>query len=291
MSDEQVSAYRQQIEAWRKDRERALAAPDGWLSLTGLFILQEGEQRVGSGADNEIVLPQSAPAHLGTIVLAHGKVGLTVTTETPVCVDGAPVEHVELVDNSNGRHPTVVKVGDVSFFVHKFSNDLAIRVKDRNHPAIQAFTGCKWFEIDPAYRVEGQLVREGSPAAIPVKTSVQTEAEYQSIGAVEFMLQGQSLRLLASATRKREELFIIFRDGTAGRQSYGAGRYLYANVDEADKVVLDFNKAYNPPCAFTPYATCSLPPRANVLSFSIEAGERYERSFGVDKDEDKRAAL
>jgi uncharacterized protein (DUF1684 family) len=275
MSDEQVLAYRQQIEAWRTARERALAAPDGWLSLAGLFILQKGEHRVGSGADNEIVLPQSAPAHLGTIRLAQGKVWLTVTAETPVRVDGVPVEHVELVDNSSGQQPTVVQVGSVSFFIHKFGNELAIRVKDSNHPAIQAFTGCKWFEIDPAYCVEGQLVRESSPAAIPVKTSVKTEAEYQSVGAVEFMLQGQSLRLLASATRKPEELFIIFRDGTAGRQTYGAGRYLYANVDETGKVVLDFNKAYNPPCAFTPYATCSLPPQANVLSFPIEAGERY----------------
>jgi uncharacterized protein len=274
MRDEQGLAYRRQIEAWRRDRERALAAPDGWLSLAGLFILQEGEHRVGSSADNDILLPQSAPAHLGILTFAQGKVSLTVNSEMPVFVKGEPVQHVDLADNPNGQPPTVVTVDSVSFFVHKFGNDVAIRVKDSDHPAIQAFTGCKWFEIDPAYCVQGHLVRQGSLTAIPVVTSVKTEAEYQSIGAVEFVLQGQSLQLLASATRKPEELFMIFRDGTAGRQTYGAGRYLYANVDETGSVVLDFNKAYNPPCAFTPYATCSLPPRANVLSFPIEAGER-----------------
>jgi uncharacterized protein (DUF1684 family) len=140
---------------------------------------------------------------------------------------------------------------------------------------VQAFGGCEWYEVQREYCVVGQLVTAAAPTAVEVNTSVKTLAQYVSVGVVEFNLAGHALALLASATSKAGELFIIFRDTTAGRTTYGAGRYLYAPVDADGRVLLDFNKAYNPPCAFTAYATCSLPPAQNVLPVAVEAGERY----------------
>lgn len=282
-SQAEGEVYRLEIERWRSAREASLRAPDGWLSLAGLFMLEEGEFRVGSGNGNRIVLPPSAPEELGTLFFAQGKGTLHLTTDAPVLVNGSPLAKsgpngladVELVDNSNGQAPTMVSVGSVSMNLHKFGNEVALRVRDCANPAIREFAGCRWYEIQPSYRVHGRLTRHDAPTSIPVNTSVQTEAAYQSVGVIEFELQGRPLTLVAAAASKATELFIILRDTTAGRETYGAGRYLYAEVDGAGNVTLDFNRAYNPPCALTHYATCSLPPKENLLPVAIEAGEQY----------------
>lgn len=275
MNEADLAAYRQQIETWRKDREAALRAPEGWLSLAGLFMLQDGDYRLGSGDGNDLVLPSSAPTQLGTLSYQAGKAVLHVTTNTPVLVNGVPLDTVEMVDNRDGQRPTVVKIGNISFNLHRFGDEVALRVRDSDNPAIAEFAGCQWYEIKPDYRALGRLARQNAPTPISVTTSVKTTAQYQSVGAVEFELLGQPLKLLGSATSNPNELFIILRDATAGRETYGAGRYLYAPVDEDGNVTLDFNKAYSPPCAFTPYATCSLPPAENILRVAIEAGELY----------------
>jgi uncharacterized protein (DUF1684 family) len=280
MNQAEEEAYRQQIVQWRKDREAALRAPDGWLSLTGLFMLEEGGvYRLGSNEANQIQLPPSAPAKLGTLSFNGGKATLQVSvngTGNPlVAVNGEAVTSVEMVDNHHGQRPTIVTTGSVSFNLHKFGDEVALRVRDSASPAIQEFEGCKWYEIKPEYRVAAKVVRRERPESITVTTSVKTAAQYASVGALEFELLGQPLTLLASLAGKPSELFIILRDATAGRSSYGAGRYLYAEIDGDGNAILDFNKAYSPPCAFTPYATCSLPPVQNILRVAIEAGELY----------------
>jgi uncharacterized protein (DUF1684 family) len=273
------SAYHKQIEKWRQEREAALRTPDGWLSLAGLFVLAGGEYTLGSGEDNQIVLPESAPRHVGKLNYQGGQGVLFCPENYPITVDGVPVtspaQGIVMVDNAEGRQPTMVKFATISLNLHRFGDEVALRVRDSLSPAIAEFAGCKWYEIKDEYCVQGRLLRQESPDSIPVTTSVRSVAQYNSIGAVTFELLGQPLQLLASATSKPDELFLILRDATAGKTTYGAGRYLYAPVDEAGNVVLDFNKAYNPPCAFTPYATCSLPPAQNLLQVAIEAGERY----------------
>lgn len=275
MSVEIQETYQQQIEEWRKRREDALRSPEGWLSLVGLFLLDDGDYTLGSSDSNRIQLPSSAPATLGVLSYRDGKATLQVEADTPVTVDGVPTWSVEMVDNAGGRQPTVVKIATVSFNLHRFGDEVALRVRDSSSPTIAQFLGCEWYEVKPEYRVIGKLKRHTAPTSVEVKTSVATVAHYQSIGEVEFELFGQRLSLLAAEGGKAGELFIILRDSTAGRETYGAGRYLYVPVDDDGNVDLDFNKAYNPPCAFTPYATCSLPPTQNVLSVPIEAGERY----------------
>jgi len=277
MQSETTEAYRREIEKWRQERDESYRSPDGWLSLTGLFILEDGEYSLGSGEDQHIVLPPSAPAHLGTLHYKDGiavlRVNRDLSSDVPVLVNGTAVTEVELLDNRSGQRPTIVKVGSVSMNLHRFSNQHALRVRDSSMPAIQDFSGCKWYEIKPEYCVRGQLTRLNSPAAIEVTTSVETVDEYRNVGAIEFELLGRRLQLLASPASKANELFIIFRDATSGHETYGAGRYLYCDVDAEGNVTLDFNKAYSPPCAFTPFATCALPPAQNRLPIAVEAGE------------------
>jgi uncharacterized protein (DUF1684 family) len=280
-------AHRLEIEQWRKAREDALRSPQGWLSLVGLHLLQNGTYTLGSSNDNQIVLPSSVPAHLGTLDYADGRARLQMLTDVPVTVEPGSrghgtVEHgtgeqvsnsIEMVDNRGGAPPTIITVGSVRFNLHKFGEEVALRVRDSTAPAIQAFKGCQWFKVKPEYNVVGRFVRQDAPTPINVATSVRTTAQYAHVGTVSFELMGKPYALLASPATNPRELFIIFHDDTAGKTTYGAGRYLYAAVDEKGVVTLDFNKAYSPPCAFTPFATCSLPPAQNRLPVAIEAGE------------------
>jgi uncharacterized protein (DUF1684 family) len=275
LNNQNFMAYRAEVEAWRQQREAALRSPDGWLSLTGLFMLSEGDYRVGSHPESQILLPAGTPDHLGTLEFREGKAHLTVATATPVLMDGKPVQEADLVDNGDRKQPSLVSVGTVTFFVHKFGEEHAIRVKDSANPAIDAFAGCKWFPVKPEYRVQGRLARHDAPRAIAIRTIVDTEMNYESVGNVEFDLQGQALSLLARDYGVPNQLSIVFRDATAGLQTYAAARFLTVEVDGDENVVVDFNKAYNPPCSFSPYATCPLPPRENILPVAIEAGERY----------------
>lgn len=275
MSNQNRATYSEQIEAWRKQREADLRAPDSWLSLTGLFILKEGYHTIGSGINSDILLPAQAPADLGVIEFSKGKASLTVTTATPVLVNGVAVQKAPLVDNSNRQRPTLVTVGTVTFFLHHFGDQYAIRVKDSTSPVGQTFTGCEWFPVQEEYRLNGKFVPHAAPQALPIKTIVNTNSTYQSVGTVEFTWQGQPLHLLAQDFGTPGQLFIAFRDATSGKQTYAPTRFLNVELDEANNAIIDFNKAVNPPCAFTPFATCPLPPRENILSIPIEAGELY----------------
>ena len=279
MSNGLSATYAGEIEAWRRQREAELRAPDGWLSLTGLYLLADGSHTVGSDVASDVVLPANAPSRLGDIAFHAGEALLTVTTDTmtdaAVLVDGEQKRLVRLVDNTGGRRPTLVTVGTVSFFIHRFGNQHAVRVKDNANPAIHAFAGRRWFPIQPQYRVQGIFTFFTDPQAIRIGTVVNTDSIYRSIGAIDFELEGRKLQLLASAGGAPGQLFIVFRDATAGEETYSAARFLSADVAPDGSVDLDFNKAYNPPCAFTPYATCPLPPRENILPVRIAAGELY----------------
>jgi hypothetical protein len=184
-----------------------------------------------------------------------------------------------MVNNGQAQPPTVVRFGNMSLNLHRFGDQVALRVRDSGSPVIQNFAGCRWYAIKPEYRVVAKFVRQPQATAIEVPTSVATVATYSTIGTIEFELGGVAARLLVAKTAKDDELFIIFCDATAGQTTYGAGRYLYAVLNEQStdgaEVLVDFNKAYNPPCAFTPFATCSLPPAENFLPVPIEAGELY----------------
>jgi len=268
-------AYRTQIQAWRQDRETRLKADGGWLTLAGLFWLKEGESRFGTDPAGDIVLPEgTAPAKAGVFALSAGRVTVTLLPGASGRIAGKPLAGPAPLRPDTSGSPDVLEMGTLSLNVIERGGRLGIRLKDKNSPVRRSFTGLKWFEIAEAYRVEANWVSYPQPKPVKVPNILgQTEA-MPSPGYAEFTLNGKPVRLDGVLEDPHaEQLFFILRDQTSGKETYGAGRFLYADLPRGGKVVLDFNKAYNPPCAFTPYATCPLPPAQNWMPVRVEAGE------------------
>jgi uncharacterized protein (DUF1684 family) len=269
-----MNSYENELKAFREKLETSLRADDGWLALAGLFWLNDGTNTVGGDPDSDIALPEtSAPPRVGVIDFRGGQATLTVAEGISVSVDSAPVLSALLVDDGDHRKPSLVSVGTVSFFVIRRGDRTGIRVRDTQSPARAAFTGRKWFAPDPAYRVTGRFVPHAEPRKLPNVNIVGITEMIENPGRVAFELGGRRHEVEAFDGGK-DRLFLVIRDATSGKSTYGSSRFLHAPVLADGRVELDFNRAYNPPCAFTPYATCPLPPPENILPVAIEAGER-----------------
>jgi uncharacterized protein len=243
------SEYKAEVEQWRARQEASLKSDTGWLTVAGLEWLKPGK--------NEL-------APFGVFELRDGKVYLQRTS------DGAPVE---MLPDTSGR-PTVVTEGSQSVQVIGRGVRLGLRVKDKQSKLRKEFTGRKWFPVNEAYRIQAKWVPYDPPKTIVIPNVLGDKSEVKTPGAAVFTLEGKEYRLEPDGSGKT--LFFIFRDQTAGHETYGAGRFLDADAPKDGHVILDFNKAVNPPCAFTPYATCPLPPQQNKLAVRIPAGElRY----------------
>ncbi len=271
-------AYEQELEQWKAKRLANLKSEDGWLSLIGLFWLKEGENRFGSDAGGEVVLPEGkSPAKAGTLRLAAGKVTLEANPEAKITTKGQPVAGpLELKSDDDEGGPTVLEMGSLSFHVVKRNERLGLRVKDRENPARAEFKGTDYYPADKKWVVNARFEPYDPPKQVPILNVLGMETEETSPGTLAFEVDGHPYKLEALKEKGEEQFFIIFADQTSGKETYGAGRYLYADPPGADgRVTLDFNKAYSPPCAFTKYATCPLPPQQNRLPLRVEAGERY----------------
>lgn len=258
-----ADAYVAQIEQWRREREKRLAADDGWLTVAGLFWLKEGPNSFGTHPSCDIVLPEgSAPPRAGVFEHSGGRT-LLRWADRP----GQPVEMLP--------DETIVPLGDLSFQVIRRGSRYGVRLRDKNSRFRREFAGLKWYPVNAAWRVTARLVPYPEPRKLRVGSTIGEPQEFDAPGYLDFELEGRRLRL--EPAQAGGELFIIFRDLTSGKTTYPAGRFLYASPANDGTVVLDFNKAYNPPCAFTPYTTCPLPPRQNHLPVAIEAGEQFHR--------------
>jgi uncharacterized protein (DUF1684 family) len=272
-TDTQLTAYKTEIAEWQKLMSDRLRAEDGWLTLVGLYWLHEGVNTVGSDPAADVILPSSAvPAQLGTMTVSDGQITLDVSASVAVTVDGVETNSASLRPGSATGEPSVVRIGTVTFFVLSRDNTYAVRVRDTNNPDRLAFTERRWFPIDTDYGVRGTFVPYDEPRYLDVMNSAGFTEPMQNPGRVTFELGGEALSLEGFAAGEGQ-LWFIFKDATNGKSTYGAGRFMYAPLTEDGAVTLDFNKAYHPPCAFTPYATCPLPPKDNVLSVAVEAGE------------------
>jgi uncharacterized protein len=268
--------HRAEIEAWRGKRMASLRREDGWLTLVGLFWLQEGENRFGSDPQlNRIVFPKdTTPAALGSLDLSKGVVTLRAAPDAALTSAGQPVTTLTLRSDAEGP-PTVVKHGRISFFLIKRGERLGIRVKDSANPVLLGFHGIDSYSIDGRWRFDARWEPYRPAKTIPVPNILGSVDQEKSPGSVVFEFGGRPYRLDAVQEAGSEDLFLIFGDETNGVETYGGGRFLYASPPDKDgSVVVDFNKAYNPPCVFTPYATCPLPPRQNRLALRVEAGEK-----------------
>ena len=257
--------YEQQIDQYRQDRVQRLTRPEGWLSVVALLPLQEGQNRVE--------LPSTPPKYAG-VALQQGRV--TLDPDSSFSVDGKPVAApLELHNDTEDAGYTTVRYGKMSFFIHKVGDHFGVRVKDPDSERRKNFKGIEYFPTDPKYRVEARFEPYNPPKHIPMPNVSGITTDEVSPGALVFTLDGKEYRIDPILEQGTKDYFIIIKDATSGRETYGGARYLYASPPDKDgKTIVDFNKAYNPPCAFTPYATCPLPPPQNRLPIRIEAGEK-----------------
>jgi uncharacterized protein len=256
-----AASYRGDTEKWRADYEAGLKAPQGWLSVAGLFWLHEGENVVGSGPRSDVVLPAGTPGRAGVLEFHAGEV-----TFRPA--NGPPAR---LKPDTPGP-ADVVHIGSVAMTIIKRGPKTGVRLRDPNAPTRLHFTGCRWFPIDETWHVRAKWVAYPQPKAIAIANILGMTDQEPSPGYAEFTLLGKTLRL--EPVTEDDHLFFMLKDLTAGRTTYGAGRFLYAAMPRDGVVELDFNRAENPPCAFTAFATCPLPPKQSWLPISIEAGEK-----------------
>lgn len=261
--------------AWQEKRLQSLTGTNGWLTLAGLFWLREGDNSVGADATNDVVLPSGkAPGAVGVLARAGNSVRFVAAGGVEVTVDGVPVRERELVSDAS-LTPTRLRVAGLTFWVLDRGERMGVRVRDPDSKARREFGGLTSFRYDPAWSLSGRFEPYREPGVLRVQDVTGGTQELRVAGDLVFERRGVTHRLQAIEEPGETELFVIFRDRTAGRTTYEAGRYLYvARPVSGHGVVLDFNRSYSPPCAFTPYATCPLPPRQNWLPFAIRAGER-----------------
>lgn len=264
--------YRAMIAKFRAEREAELKAEDGWLSVSGLFWLKEGENRFGADPSNDIVLPKgSAPLCAGVFELADGRTTLRVAGGAEVTLEGKPVTTL-VMNTGEKQKPDVIRLGALLLNVIKRGERSGIRVKDSNAGQRRRFKGLRWFPAKEAYRITAKFVSYEQPRDIEIANVLGDVNKMPSPGYALFNLGGKELRL-DPILEGDDKLFFIFADLTNNKTTYGAGRFLYTELPQDGELTLDFNQAINPPCAFTPFATCPLPPRQNRLKLAIKAGE------------------
>jgi uncharacterized protein (DUF1684 family) len=262
--------YVAEIERWHARRLTRLTGPDGWLSLVGLEWLSEG--------DNAVVLPgRQAPVQVGTITVEGGRAFLRADPGAGVTHEGRPVDELAMQDDGGGS-PTVLHLGSLSFHLINREGRLAVRVRDAEAHARRSFSGIERYPVDPSWRIEARFDPFDPPPEVTVPSVLAFEQTMVVLGALDFVIGRASCRLVAFHEAGTDDLYIVFGDGTNADATYQGGRYLYARpADDLGITLVDFNKAYNPPCAFTTYATCVLPTPENRLPIRIEAGEKRYR--------------
>lgn len=259
------------VQAWRDKHEQDYRHE--YVSIAGLHPLEPGAYTLGSSPGNRIVISPRVPPTIGRVTVEGGRVQFDPLPGVPVLFDGNEVNGPIVLKEPDAAPAGELTVGNVRVVVHQSGERLWLRVRDPEGDLATGFAGFTWFPIDPSYRVVARFIRDPEPRAFQVVTTFNDLTTYTSEGVVEFELQGRTLRLRPFTTRPGR-LYFVFRDASSGEETYGTGRFLYADLQEDGTVVLDFNQAYNPPCAFNPYTTCPIPLKENDLPVKILAGER-----------------
>ena len=261
--------------AWREQRDQQMRSPTSWLTIAGLFWLEEGENSFGTALKNTIQLPPgSAPPSAGKFILKSGKTTIIANTEVSIQVNGQKIEKM-IMRGDDAGDPDIVALNDLRMWVIKRGSRLAIRLRDLNNPAYKNYKGLDYFPPSTKFKILADFVPYPSIKRFTVPTEIGTEVDMFSPGYIKFLINGQLFHLVAfQESTDDETLFIIFKDETNGKETYETSRFLRCRFLEKGIVDLNFNRAHNPPCAYTPYATCPLSPPQNWLKVRIEAGEK-----------------
>ena len=268
------TAYLQSFEKWKSELVDDLK--QNWLVLAGLFWLKPGANTFGSGSDNAIVLP-SGPAHAGVFKLEGDAVSVELEKGTQAKIDGQSVVQAKLQADVTGK-PTVIEMGSLRMYVIQRGSRVGIRLKDLNSEAARNYAEPIFFPLDMTYRVTGTFVPSDGKKTVDVPNVLGDVTPTPIAGEVHFKVNGQDLTLTALSGDPAKGLSFVMGDLTGKTETYPGGRFLDTDPVVDGKVVVDFNRAYNPPCAVTPYATCPLAPKENRLPVAISAGEKYDRA-------------
>jgi len=264
--------YILEVQEWHKKRISRLKEETGWLNLVGLFWLKDGENKFGSAKDNDIIFP-SGPEHIGSLFLQDSTITIKVLPDITVFNDEQPVQEITLKDD-HSEETTILSLDSLRWYIIKRTKGYAIRLRDLNAELLKTFNGIESFPVKVDWRIEAKFEKYDPPKKIIIPDIVGTADEENSPGAVVFTKDNQTYRMDA-LDAGGNRIWFIFADETSGKETYGAGRFLYTDKPDSNGIViLDFNKAYNPPCVFTRFATCPLPPKDNYLKLRITSGEK-----------------
>jgi uncharacterized protein (DUF1684 family) len=272
-------AYVDELAKFRKGADTSLTRERGWLSIVSRDELAPGTYKIGSAKDNQIMLPKDlAPAYLGTVTVSNDKARLALAKGTTMQVVAKDYEGEKFTERdlvSGATRLEWVTLGRLSLqFVKREDGKIVVRAADRESPKRKSFPGRVWYEAKTEYKVPAKFVAVADGATIPI-ANVRGEISYEKVaGTLEFTVDGKKMTL--DALDDEGDLFIIFRDGTSNSTTYPPGRFLVVEKPKDGATwTVDFNKAYNPPCAFSAYTTCPLPPPQNWLKGDMAAGEKY----------------
>jgi uncharacterized protein (DUF1684 family) len=263
--------YIKSIKQWHENRIARLKTETGWLNLVGLYWLKEGVNTFGSAKDNDIVFPEDTPAHLGSFILNNSTVSVKINPEVKVTAGSLPVT-VMMMNDDLTDSTTILTYGPFRWFIINRNGKYGVRLRNIDAPLVKKFKGIDTFPVDEKWKIEAKFEPFPVPEVIEIPNVIGSVEKDTVSGRLVFGINGDTYTL--DPVNEGNEFFIIFADETNGRETYGAGRFLYTDKpDSLGRVELDFNKAYNPPCAFTRFATCPLPPEQNYLHLKVTAGE------------------
>ena len=274
LSPEEQKAYESELNEWHVKRIENVKAPDGWLNLVGLFWLEPGVNAFGSDESNNIVFPRGKiAAHAGYFIVRGNTVSIKVNENVPITSVGKPVTE-QVIFHPDSANLFTLESGSLQWNIIKRDSKLGIRLRDQDSEALKTFTGVDRYPVDPQYRVEATFEKSDSTHKIDITNVLGQTTAQTSPGRLVFSLSGKEHHLDV-LKGNNEEFFVIFSDKTNANETYAGGRFLYVKKPVSDEaVIVDFNKAYNPPCVFTPYATCPLPPKQNEITIEVKAGEK-----------------
>jgi uncharacterized protein (DUF1684 family) len=269
------AAYVKTVKDWRTRAEQSLRRDDGWLTLAGRYVLKPGENRFGTAPTNDIVFPKGlGPAGMGSVFVEPGK-GVKVKLVPGLKMKAADGEFTEREMSTASDKRDWVRFGTTAFHIIERNGRYVLRLADNRSPVREGFGGRVWYDVDDNYRIPATYVPYETPRKIPIVNVLDEVSDEIAPGYIEFLVNGRPYRL--DAVGDDDGLFFIFKDQTAGETTYGSGRFLYVEKKPkpGERFMLVLNRAYNPPCAFSEFTTCPLPPKQNILPVRVEAGEKY----------------
>ena len=266
-------AYKKDISHWKTERLENLKSRDGWLNLAGLYFLKEGENSFGADSSNDIIFPEGAPAFAGTIIKSGDVIRLSPAENANVTIKDKIVDRITDLKTDLSGHPTEMESGSFAWFVIRRGDQYGIRLRNYQHPRLDELSNIPSYPVNLEWRVQASFIPFKHDTIFKIATMIGGTEDYKCPGKLIFKVD--TSKVVIYPFESGNNFFILFGDGTSAHETYAAGRFLYTKKpDRQNMVIIDFNKAYNPPCAFSPFATCPLPPPENRLKVAIRAGEK-----------------